>query len=152
MGIPNPTKTSKKQRAQSRDMTRILQHSLLTHAPFDQGKHMQELCSKQCSAQLCKVIKEDSIFTKIMKNLSKFNQRFLNRAMEMGQWLSAIPSQIDGTVLSADEFWDGLALQYGQIPRNLPTCCDSCGAAFTVEHAMSCKKGRSLSNATSTLR
>ncbi|KAF6205811.1 hypothetical protein GE061_019985 [Apolygus lucorum] len=36
---------------------------------------------------------------------------------------------------------DAIALRYARIPQDLPTCCDSCGAAFDVSHALNCKKG-----------
>ena len=30
---------------------------------------------------------------------------------------------------------------YMQHPADLPACCDGCGADFTLQHGMDCKKG-----------
>ena len=35
----------------------------------------------------------------------------------------------------------GLCLRYGKTPPHLPGKCDGCGAAFSMEHAMTCKNG-----------
>jgi hypothetical protein len=61
--------------------------------------------------------------------------------METGQWLSILPSTINGTKLSAQEFRDALLLQYAHSPGDLPSHCDSCDATFSVRHALECKTG-----------
>ena len=51
------------------------------------------------------------------------------------------PSRRDGTELERDEFRDAALLRLGLTPKNLPNVCDGCSATFTVEHALTCKKG-----------
>jgi len=58
-----------------------------------------------------------------------------------GYWLTVVPSRLNGTDLSANEFRDNIRLRYNFKPQDMPSRCDGCGAKFTVEHAMSCKKG-----------
>ncbi|MGL4997609.1 MAG: hypothetical protein ACRC5T_01270, partial [Cetobacterium sp.] len=53
----------------------------------------------------------------------------------------ATPNSLNGTELAGGEFRDGLRMRYGLPPQDLPDKCDGCGQNFTVEHAMSCKKG-----------
>ena len=43
--------------------------------------------------------------------------------------------------LLAEEFHDSLQLQHGLKPVNLSPKCDGCGSNFTMDHALSCKKG-----------
>ena len=45
-----------------------------------------------------------------------------------------------GFTLSKGQLRDGLALRYGWHPDRLPSTC-SCGATFTVAHALSCATG-----------
>ena len=58
-----------------------------------------------------------------------------------GAWLTQMPSKLNGTLLSKDEFCDNVRLRYGMRPTNLCERCDGCGAGFLVDHALSCKKG-----------
>jgi hypothetical protein len=60
---------------------------------------------------------------------------------EIGQWLSVMPSTLNGTELSAQEFRDTLLLRHARIPGDLPSHCDGCGAKFDVRHALECKVG-----------
>lgn len=63
------------------------------------------------------------------------------RAKELGTWLTAVPSQQNGTILSRDEFTDNLHYRFGFMPTNLPEYCDGCGDSFTAKHGLNSKKG-----------
>lgn len=52
-----------------------------------------------------------------------------------------LPSTVNGTELSAQEFRDAIHIQYGITPPDLPEACDGCDARFTLQHALGCKKG-----------
>ena len=58
-----------------------------------------------------------------------------------GIWLTAVPSRLNGTDLTADEFRDNLRLRYNLVPLHMPERCNGCGEKMTVEHALSCKVG-----------
>jgi hypothetical protein len=52
-----------------------------------------------------------------------------------------MPSTLNGTELSAQEFRDALLLRHARTPGNLPSHCDGCGVKFDVRHALECKVG-----------
>ena len=65
----------------------------------------------------------------------------LEQMKELGAWLTVVPDRLSGTVLSYQEWHDNISLRYGKTPQGLPRKCDGCGAGFTVEHGLNCKKG-----------
>ena len=67
--------------------------------------------------------------------------RRLKRSKQTGAWLTALPHNLNGTVLSAVEFRDNLRLCCGLQAQHLPARCDGCSDRFTVEHALQCRKG-----------
>ena len=55
-------------------------------------------------------------------------------------WLTTLPLAEFNYNLDKEQFWDALMLRCNwNIPRT-PTEC-TCGSKFTVQHALSCKKG-----------
>ena len=52
-----------------------------------------------------------------------------------------MPSFMDDTELSAEEFRDNTRWRLGLTPLRLPTDCDGCGVPFSAEHACQCKIG-----------
>ena len=57
-------------------------------------------------------------------------------------WLTAEPRKDMGLGLSRQEFRDKLALRFGrEFPDPLVKRCPSCGAGFSVSHALKCKVG-----------
>ena len=63
------------------------------------------------------------------------------RACKAGIHYSVVPSNLNGTSLSANEWRDNVRLRYNHIPLDMPSHCDGCGAKMTVEHALQCKCG-----------
>jgi hypothetical protein len=62
----------------------------------------------------------------------------MHSCLLQGQWLSVMPSTLNGTELSAQEFRDALLLRHARTPGDLPSHCDGCGAKFDV---CQCKVG-----------
>jgi hypothetical protein len=84
---------------------------------------------------------QEAELSNILSTMDAETARTVGRGTECGQWLSAIPSRVNGTELSALEFRDALHMRYGRTPGNLPCVCDGCKAKFTLQHALECKKG-----------
>ena len=59
-------------------------------------------------------------------------------------WLSTLPIKKYGFNLNKQTFWGGIYMRYNiPLPR-MPSIC-SCSSRFTIEHALSCKKGGFIS-------
>ena len=70
-------------------------------------------------------------------------QRAVNRAKTAnpGAWLTVIPTELGGNLLSPQEFRDGVALRFGRPLAGLPKYCDGCDKPFTGRHGLECRKG-----------
>jgi len=77
----------------------------------------------------------------IIADARPMDKRRIIRSAGTGAWLTTMPSLLNGSDLSAEEFRDGIRLRFGLTPTALPHRCDGCGDRFTTEHAMSCRKG-----------
>ena len=60
-------------------------------------------------------------------------------------------SWLNGLPLNKQEFRDSLCLRYNLPVPNLLSCC-ACGEVFTVNHALSCKKGGFIAQRHDTIR
>jgi len=56
-------------------------------------------------------------------------------------WLTVLPVSQDHYDLTAQEFCDALAMHYRKPLLNVPSSCDGCGAPFSLDHALICRKG-----------
>jgi hypothetical protein len=79
------------------------------------------------------------------ENTRGYRRKTVNLHVELvsdaGQWLSVLPSTVNGTELSAQEFRDALLLRYARCPPDLPIQCNGCQQKFSVRHALECKRG-----------
>ena len=75
-------------------------------------------------------------------HLSTTQKRLISLAKEKGSssWLTVIPVEEHGFFLNKGEFRDALHLRYGWDIRNAPQSC-VCNASFSIDHAMTCKRG-----------
>jgi hypothetical protein len=86
------------------------------------------------------VAHEEKLAT-ILCPMTAKKSRTICRGKETGAWLSVLPSTVNGTVLSAQEFQDALSMRYAETPHNFPDKCDGCDAQFSLPHALGCMKG-----------
>ena len=142
LGIPIPTSTADKAHQSSVDGTQVLTESLCyAETDFDVTEYLTACMKSRAGAR--KQAEEDHE-RKLTIQLAGLGAQVTRRALrsrETGAWLTTMPNLLNGTELSAEEFRDSLRLRYGLTPRALPRMCDACGVPFTVEHAMSCKRG-----------
>ena len=65
----------------------------------------------------------------------------MGRIQRTREWLSVLPSTVNGTELGAQEWSYSIFLCYGIYPLDLPDHYNSCGAAFSIFHDLDFNKG-----------
>ena len=142
LGIPNPTLTAQQNHSASKQVTASLTTSLLERSELNTSDYINEATTLRQDLRKQR-IEADAIDleTIIRETTSKVGKLRLKRATKTGAWLTAMPDRLNGTELAADEFRDSLRIRFGLLPLSLPKQCDGCHEKFSVEHAMSCKKG-----------
>ena len=140
LGLADPTSLSSQYSA-SRHITTALVHQMNTQAGI-LGESLAEVRDRKGEVRR---EQRRSVAHRAME-LANDASPPVKRAMELGSekgassWLTCRPLARHGFTLSKAQFRDGLALRYGWHPDRLPSTC-SCGATFTVAHALSCATG-----------
>jgi hypothetical protein len=141
LGIADPVQTADGCHAASVECTRELTSTLRAGTDLDVQVHAAEAAKYRR-----KLRKEKDEAQKVELELlcaaeRPATARRMRRSTQTGAWLTAMPNALNGTELSEEEFRDNLRLRFGLHPLSLPAQCDGCNQKFTVEHALSCKKG-----------
>ena len=141
INVRNPTLTASRLFESSEAACAALVGCLLSDEALDLRAHAQ--CVRQASTETRKLrVEEESEFVKgLAAGAPKGLKRRLARVGKVGAWKTVTPSRLNGTLLLREEFFDNMRLSYGMRPHDLCERCDGCGAGFSVEHALSCKKG-----------
>ncbi len=108
---------------------------------FRSTDHLKVIRDVKAELKLRNAAKSESSLNDLASKMSYDNRRTILRGKETGQWLSVLPSTVNGTELSAQEFRDALLLRYARCPPDLPIQCDGCQQKFSVRHALECKRG-----------
>jgi hypothetical protein len=109
--------------------------------PLCASAHRLAASSGQLSVRKRQKQAAEGRLANILEDARPMAKRRILRSATTGAWLTTMPSLLNGTELSADEFRDGARIRFGLSPTALPHRCDGCGERFTTEHAMSCRKG-----------
>ena len=127
----------------SRNTTAHLVNAITGREEFDSGKHLESVQKARTEARSRRETESTAQFEASVSVLGNAPQRSLRRAKEFstGAWLSAMPSARNDTILSAEEFRDGLAMRYSKPLLRLPGTCDGCGKAFSLDHGLNCPNG-----------
>ena len=141
LGISNPMSTASECHRVSKACTQSLTDSLLDGEDLDVVVYGREVKQQQRQEAHGRRMDHSTALANLLDKMSPSKARRIERAKETGGWLSILPNSLNGTTLERDEFRDSLRIRYGLAPLNLPMHCDGCGDPFTVQHAMTCKKG-----------
>jgi hypothetical protein len=143
LGIIDPSEISQFEYNNSNQLTSQLQGFIYRQ---EMGGELDQTEMKKQKAMISKdreqrqLSKQEEVKLEFERDPLKL--RLLEASCERGasNWLTVLPIESDGFALNKQEFTDALRLRYGWSLDRLPMNCP-CGANFTVQHAMACKKG-----------
>jgi hypothetical protein len=105
---------------------------------FRSTYHLKVIQEVKAKLKLRNAAKSESSLNNLASKMSCDNRMTILRGKETGQWLSVLPSTVNGTELSAQDFRDALlVLRYA----DLPIQCNGCQQKFSALHALECKRG-----------
>jgi hypothetical protein len=141
LAIPNPTTTADENWTNSTVVCGHLIAALRGTEEFRSADHNHIMSAGRAEMRLRKLSDSEAKLANLLSDLPKDRARTIKRGQHTGAWLSALPSTVNGTELSAQEFRDAISMRYGITPSDLPVACDGCDARFSLQHALACKKG-----------
>ena len=113
----------------------------MTGAPLSATEHHHTASTARLIAKAGQRTTHKASLDALLSGARPTDKRRILRSSATGAWLTTMPSLLNGSDLSADEFRDGARIRIGLTPNALPPHCDGCGSRFSTEHAMSCRKG-----------
>jgi hypothetical protein len=141
LAVRNPVDTAASVHKASLEATLHLTQSLVDDSvKFDIGSHLATAKAAGQAARSGRLEREQRTLDARARE-SPADGRRDKRNCASGVWLSIVPSRLNGTSISADEWRDNVRLRYNHLPLDMPQQCDGCHEHMTVEHALSCKKG-----------
>jgi len=141
MNLRNPSLGAARLHQSSCEASEVLVASLMGNTTLDAEEHKACVRKAGATARKERIEAEKEAVVEMMATASKAEAKRLERIGQTGSWMAIPPNKLDGTILSKEEWRDNARLRYGMRPIGLCSHCDGCGAGFTVEHALSCKKG-----------
>ena len=143
LGIRNPLRRAAAAHAASTEGTSVARESLCTGEGFNTADHQTQLRSALKLAREAQEATEIDVAQQARLVMEPNRRRVMDRHTEhkTSGWLTSVPSLANHTDLPSESFRDALHLRYGKTPPTLPPSCDGCGAGFTIDHALNCKKG-----------
>jgi hypothetical protein len=143
LGIRNPVLQSDAAYSHSRDSTLIIREAIVKKTEFNSQDHRAQIQKTRQKTRKDQEQKDDDTLAEIISTLSSTKQRSLQAIAKekVSGWLTVLPLSHNHFDLSALEFRDALSMRYRRPLLNMPSHCDGCGEAFSLTHALDCKKG-----------
>ena len=141
LGVPDPTTVAEDGYHASRLGTKPVITALLNNEELDVGAYIKSSASIRDALKESRAKDHQAAFKALVEPMPDPMKRVIKRAPDNGCWLSVVPSLINGTVLTSDEFRDSLWMRFNKTPRHLPRMCDACDCPFDVRHALKCARG-----------
>ena len=144
LGIIDPITTAARSHNVSVHATATLTKAIKNGAILDLDCHVNAVLSAHLHDALSRDVSYNHLFDSLSGEFDSFRQCAILRAKNQNilAWLTALPLVRNQFYLSAQEFRDGLALQYKKPLIQMPQSCEGCGGDFCIEHALSCRFSR----------
>jgi hypothetical protein len=126
LAIPDPTTTADENWTTSTVVCGHLIAALRGTEEFRSVEHNHIMAEGRAAMRLRKTSTSEGKLVTILNGLVADRSRTIKRGQHTGAWLSALPSTVNGTELSAQEFRDAISMRYGITPSDLPAQCDGC--------------------------
>ena len=143
LGISNPADQARDSYATSAKANRVLAEAIVHNAVLDVSQHKAAVQQSRREHHIKRTHEGKEIYGNLLSKASSKEKKRLERHFETktSSWLTTPISSRDGFVLTKNEFNDNLCLRYSLPFQNLPSKCDGCSGDFSVQHALSCKRG-----------
>lgn len=141
LAIRNPVETAIPLYESSKSATSVLVESMLEGRLLNIAAHQEQVKLASAETRQERANREIAVLREREEAGGPSEKWRIRRSEASGAWLTCLPSWVNGTELSADEFRDNVRLRYNLKPLYIPERCDGCGAKMTVDHALSCKAG-----------
>lgn len=141
LALPNPVASADLNYKASTVLCTHLIDALRGRAEFSSATHSGTTRAVRAELRSRSLDCHNATLASIVHPLPNDTRRIIMRGCETGAWLSVLPSTVNGTELSRQEFRDSLYLRYALTPPDLPSLCDGCGQKFSVPHALDCPNG-----------
>jgi hypothetical protein len=106
-------------------------------------EHAQQLNVAKKEAYDIQASKDTETLEEVKTRITPKSKRAIERIIseKTSNWLNVLPIAQNNFDLTATEFRDALSIRYGRPLLGCPGFCDGCGQQFSLQHALSCKKG-----------
>ena len=141
LALPNPHVTASANYLASTLMNSHLLASLRGSVTFRSADHAYVTKENRAELKLRRSQECESELKRLSQTMTPAKCRTLMQGNKTGQWLSILPTAVNSTILSPQEYRDSLYLRYSLTPPDLPDVCDGCGQKFSVGHGLQCKTG-----------
>ena len=142
LNINNPSETYLRSYHTSREATGYLVDCIKGLECYESESHHDVVKQTRLANRTKNCDVFENLYNKVLSEVSPNCKRSITRTRDcLSSWLNVMPIAKDNFDLSAVEFRDGLCLRYRKPMLQLPPNCDGCGAMFSINHALDCRRG-----------
>ena len=143
LGISDPVKSAGLVFSSSRESASVLVDAIHGVTEFSLTTYLDLLARVRNDISRRREIDVQSALSSLLESLPSLVCRTVRRAVDFqtSGWLTVLPLACHQFDLSVQQFRDALSLRYHRPLPVMPSSCDGCGSAFSLSHALDCRKG-----------